>query len=252
MPDVLEQTRQSAESELKAAGFVTERRVRDSDAQRGPRHRARTPTRAPRLPRAPPSDHRLDRPADVHGPGRPRSGPGQRRVDELQAAGFEVEVVDEDTRRPDPGRGRASIRTRRPGSRRSRAPGSRSSSVASPSPSTRPAQRRRGPKRLTRVRVAVLMGGRSSEHDISVTSARSVIDALDPDRYEVREIEIGRDGRWELEPGSREQSWARERPAACPFRPTAGRSSRSERSTSSSPSCTGPSARTAPFRGSSS
>jgi D-alanine-D-alanine ligase len=49
-----------------------------------------------------------------------------------------------------------------------------------------------------KTRVAVLMGGRSSEHEISVTSARSVIEALDPERYEVREIEIGRDGRWEL------------------------------------------------------
>jgi D-alanine-D-alanine ligase len=46
------------------------------------------------------------------------------------------------------------------------------------------------------------MGGRSSEHDVSMTSARSVIAALDPDRYEVREIEIGRDGAWELGPGS--------------------------------------------------
>jgi D-alanine-D-alanine ligase len=45
------------------------------------------------------------------------------------------------------------------------------------------------------------MGGRSSEHDVSMTSARSVIAALDPDRYEVREIEIGRDGTWELGPG---------------------------------------------------
>jgi D-alanine-D-alanine ligase len=46
------------------------------------------------------------------------------------------------------------------------------------------------------------MGGRSSEHDVSMTSARSVIAALDPDRYEVREIEIGRDGAWELGAGS--------------------------------------------------
>ena len=42
------------------------------------------------------------------------------------------------------------------------------------------------------------MGGRSSEHEISLASARSVVEALDPARYDVREIEIGRDGRWEL------------------------------------------------------
>jgi D-alanine-D-alanine ligase len=52
-----------------------------------------------------------------------------------------------------------------------------------------------------RVRVAVIAGGRSSEHEISVASARSVIDALDPDRYDVQTIEIGRDGRWELNSG---------------------------------------------------
>ena len=44
------------------------------------------------------------------------------------------------------------------------------------------------------------MGGRSSEHEISLASARSVVAGLDPDRYDVREIEIGRDGRWELAP----------------------------------------------------
>jgi D-alanine-D-alanine ligase len=49
---------------------------------------------------------------------------------------------------------------------------------------------------LGRLRVAVILGGRSSEHDISVASARSVLDSLDPERYEVRSIEIGRDGKW--------------------------------------------------------
>jgi D-alanine-D-alanine ligase len=55
-----------------------------------------------------------------------------------------------------------------------------------------------------RVRVAVVAGGRSSEHEISVSSARSVIDALDSDRYEVETIEIGRDGRWALNSGMKE------------------------------------------------
>jgi D-alanine-D-alanine ligase len=52
-----------------------------------------------------------------------------------------------------------------------------------------------------RLRVAVIQGGRSSEHEISLASARSVIDALDPERYEVRAIDIHRDGRWELTGG---------------------------------------------------
>ena len=49
-----------------------------------------------------------------------------------------------------------------------------------------------------RVRVAVIAGGRSSEHAISLASARSVIEALDPERYESTVIEIGREGRWEI------------------------------------------------------
>jgi D-alanine-D-alanine ligase len=57
-----------------------------------------------------------------------------------------------------------------------------------------------------RVRVAVLLGGRSSEHEISLASARSVLDALDPQRYELVTVEIGRDGRWELGSGSSDGS----------------------------------------------
>ena len=56
-----------------------------------------------------------------------------------------------------------------------------------------------------RLRVALLAGGRSSEHDISLLSARSVLEALDPERYEVVSVAIGRDGRWALEPGSLQQ-----------------------------------------------
>lgn len=51
------------------------------------------------------------------------------------------------------------------------------------------------------MRVAVLAGGRSSEHAISIASARSVVEALDPARYETSVIEIGRDGRWEIAEG---------------------------------------------------
>jgi D-alanine-D-alanine ligase len=51
-----------------------------------------------------------------------------------------------------------------------------------------------------RIRVALLAGGRSSEHDISLASARSVLKALDPERYDVVSVAIGRDGRWRLEP----------------------------------------------------
>jgi D-alanine-D-alanine ligase len=49
-----------------------------------------------------------------------------------------------------------------------------------------------------RTRLAILYGGRSAEHQVSVVSARSVMEALDPDRFEVVPIAITRDGAWLL------------------------------------------------------
>jgi D-alanine-D-alanine ligase len=46
------------------------------------------------------------------------------------------------------------------------------------------------------VRVAVLFGGQSSEHDVSLRSAETVMGALDPDRYEVVPVGITREGHW--------------------------------------------------------
>jgi D-alanine-D-alanine ligase len=57
-----------------------------------------------------------------------------------------------------------------------------------------------------RRKIAVLTGGRSSEHEIALASARSVQEALDPARYDVVTIEIARDGTWALEAGSRSQA----------------------------------------------
>ena len=50
-----------------------------------------------------------------------------------------------------------------------------------------------------RPRVAVVFGGRSSEHSISCISAGSVIAALDPEKYDVVPVGIATDGRWVLE-----------------------------------------------------
>src|SRR5579872_266322 len=50
-----------------------------------------------------------------------------------------------------------------------------------------------------KIRVAVLFGGRSGEHEISLRSALTVMSAMDPARYEVVPIGIDRDGRWFLE-----------------------------------------------------
>ena len=47
-------------------------------------------------------------------------------------------------------------------------------------------------------RVAVVFGGRSSEHAVSCASAASVLRAIDRDAYDVVPIGIARDGRWVL------------------------------------------------------
>ena len=47
-----------------------------------------------------------------------------------------------------------------------------------------------------RLRVGVIFGGRNSEHEVSLKSARSVMEALDKTRYEVVPIGIDKDGRW--------------------------------------------------------
>ena len=52
------------------------------------------------------------------------------------------------------------------------------------------------------LRVAVLSGGRSSEHDISLASARAVAAGLREAGFEPVAIEISRDGRWRLAPAS--------------------------------------------------
>jgi D-alanine-D-alanine ligase len=47
-----------------------------------------------------------------------------------------------------------------------------------------------------RLRVGVLFGGRSGEHEVSLLSAASVIQALDPEKYEAVPIGITKQGRW--------------------------------------------------------
>ena len=49
---------------------------------------------------------------------------------------------------------------------------------------------------MKKLRVGVVFGGRSGEHEVSVRSARSVIDALDARKYEVVPIAITKEGKW--------------------------------------------------------
>ena len=54
-------------------------------------------------------------------------------------------------------------------------------------------------------RIAVVFGGRSSEHAISCSTAGSVLQALDPDRYDIVPVGITHEGRWVLESGDPER-----------------------------------------------
>ena len=53
-----------------------------------------------------------------------------------------------------------------------------------------------------RLRVAVLFGGRSGEHDVSLQSAASVIKALDPAKYDILPVGITREGNWRVGSGA--------------------------------------------------
>ncbi len=50
----------------------------------------------------------------------------------------------------------------------------------------------------TRLRILVLFGGRSAEHEVSCLSASNVLSALDPERYAVTTVGITKSGRWTL------------------------------------------------------
>lgn len=54
-----------------------------------------------------------------------------------------------------------------------------------------------------KLRIGILCGGRSAEHEVSLASAKSVIDALDKEKYEVRVIGIDKKGAWHLRDSAR-------------------------------------------------
>lgn len=49
---------------------------------------------------------------------------------------------------------------------------------------------------MNKIKVGVLFGGRSAEHEVSLVSAASIINALDKNKYEILPIGITREGRW--------------------------------------------------------
>jgi D-alanine-D-alanine ligase len=68
-----------------------------------------------------------------------------------------------------------------------------------------------------RLRVALIFGGRSAEHEVSCVSAASVVEALDPGSYEIVPIGIDKQGRWHLLQGPPAlESGATELPSVVP------------------------------------
>jgi D-alanine-D-alanine ligase len=76
---------------------------------------------------------------------------------------------------------------------------------------------------VAKLRVGLVYGGRSVEHEVSVQSATSILRNLDPSRYEVWLLAIGHDGRWRLgAPGtSLEGALERGTPVLLPANPEA-------------------------------
>jgi D-alanine-D-alanine ligase len=56
---------------------------------------------------------------------------------------------------------------------------------------------------MKKIRVGVIFGGRSAEHEVSLQSAKNVVEALDREKYEPVLIGIDRDGRWHLDEQTR-------------------------------------------------
>ena len=50
---------------------------------------------------------------------------------------------------------------------------------------------------MNKLRVAVLMGGKSAEHEVSLNSAKNVISSLDGEKYNVVEVKIDKEGNWD-------------------------------------------------------
>jgi D-alanine-D-alanine ligase len=54
-----------------------------------------------------------------------------------------------------------------------------------------------------KIRVAILFGGRSAEHEISLISARNIVEAINKEKYEIVSIGIDKKGRWFFDEGAR-------------------------------------------------
>src|SRR6202011_3732382 len=77
-----------------------------------------------------------------------------------------------------------------------RTPGTLPRMVAEPDPESTGPGRGGAPAGTDRIRLVVIFGGRSAEHDVSCVTAASVLGAVDRTRYEVVPVGIDREGCW--------------------------------------------------------
>jgi D-alanine-D-alanine ligase len=76
---------------------------------------------------------------------------------------------------------------------------------------------------MSKLRVAIVFGGRSVEHEVSVASATSILQALDPSRYDVSLLCVDTEGRWRLGgPGALPANAARGEEVSLPAVPSNG------------------------------
>ena len=200
VPDVLLQDQASAEAELKASGFKVSVTEAPSDTVEEGLVSQQTPDPGTEASKGSTVGIVISTGPDSSTVPDVIGQDEETATDTLEEQGFKVKVTDQDT--SDPAQD-GIVLDQNPSPGVKAEPGSTVANLRRPAHLARGQgeARAQGSQASRVLRVAVLMGGRSSEHDISLASARSVVDALDPERYAVREIEIGRDGRWELPAG---------------------------------------------------
>src|SRR4028119_714609 len=49
---------------------------------------------------------------------------------------------------------------------------------------------------MEKIKVGIIYGGRSGEHEVSIRSAKTVIEQIDKDKYDVLPIAISKEGKW--------------------------------------------------------
>ncbi|MDP6977467.1 MAG: D-alanine--D-alanine ligase family protein [Myxococcota bacterium] len=81
---------------------------------------------------------------------------------------------------------------------------------------------------MSKLRIGLLYGGRSVEHEVSITSATSILEALDSKRYDITLIGVDQEGRWHSGPGDRDPGRLLEGAAATAITERAGEDSSTE------------------------